>query len=659
MKKILNLFLFLITVNGVFGQFTIAEYQKKSDSLMALKPTQTNLTALNELAFECKYIDFPQTEKVADYVLKHSKKPKFESIQGFAYKLKGIIADETGKYKAAIGYYLSAIEAYKKAKSQLDIAKCEANIGMIFRHQSKFKESLVYFKNSLATFEKENFPFGVLNINNNLGIVYMEMEQADSSIYFLKKAEALMLEMGEFDPNLYGNLGNSYMSLNNYKLAIENYKKCIENFEQNRAIDQSIAVWYFSYAGALMKLNKNEEALKYLTKSKNVIGNNIYTREARSLFTIIGELNLKLGNYRAAAEAFETLSSIKDSLYNIDNSQLTSDLSEKYQTEKKLLQIDNLNKEKKLEQEKRINEEQKVFYLVLGSILLSILLIYSFVSIKVKISDNKKIKAKNDLIQLQKEIVEEKSKEILDSIQYAKRLQDAILPNIKLVKEHFLNSFILFKPKDIVSGDFYWMETKGNLVMFAAADCTGHGVPGAMVSVVCANALNKSVNEFNLTDPAKILDKTREFVVNTFTKTGSDVKDGMDISICVYNTETNELLWSGANNPLWIIRNGAAEIEVITPNKQPIGAFEMKKDFISHSIRVNSGDSIYLFSDGYADQFGGEKGKKFTSSRFRNTILSMQNQSMIEQKETLNNAFENWKGDLEQLDDVCVIGVLF
>lgn len=652
-------FLLLFITNCSFTQFSISEYQNKVDSMIELKPTLKNLEVLNEIAFTGKYIDFKITDKAADFVLKHSKKPKFESVRGFAFKLKGIVADETGKYKAAIENYLLAIEAYKKAKSQLDIAKCEANIGMIFRHQQKFKESLNYFKNSLSTFEKEEFVFGVININNNLGIVYLELEQADSSLYFLKKAEAMMLEIGEFDANIYGNLGNTYYSMGKNKLALENYKKCIDYFEENRILDQSIAVWYFSYAGSLMKLGKNEQALAYLTKAKNVIGNNIYTREAKSLYSIIGELNFKLGNYKASAEAYDVLSQIKDSLYSADNSKLTSDLSEKYQTEKKVLEIENLSKEKKIEKEKRINEEQKVFYLIIGAILMSIILVYSFISIKIKISDNKKIKENNKLIQLQKEIVEEKSKEILDSIQYAKRLQDAILPNIKLVKEHFLNSFILFKPKDIVSGDFYWMETKENLVMFAAADCTGHGVPGAMVSVVCANALNKSVNEFHLTDPAKILDKTREFVVETFTKTGSDVKDGMDISICVYNTDTNELLWSGANNPLWIVRNQAAEIEVIAPNKQPIGIYEKNTEFTSHLIKINEGDSVYLFSDGYADQFGGEKEKKFTTTRFKNAILGMQNQTMIEQKESLTKTFEDWKGDLEQLDDICVIGVKF
>jgi ligand-binding sensor domain-containing protein/serine phosphatase RsbU (regulator of sigma subunit) len=264
----------------------------------------------------------------------------------------------------------------------------------------------------------------------------------------------------------------------------------------------------------------------------------------------------------------------------------------------------------------------------------------------------------------QRHIVVEKNTEILDSIQYTKRLQDAILPSVKLVKEYFEESFILFRPKDIVSGDFYWLnsiptgeEGKDNLIMFAAADCTGHGVPGAMVSVVCANALNKSVNELGKTDPADILNTTRELVIDTFSKSGDDVKDGMDISLCVLNEGTKTLHWAGANNPLWIVREDLNEIEVIKADKQPIGTYGESKPFTSHSIKINVGDNIYMFSDGYTDQFGGERGKKMKSVKFKKLLLEHRNENMEEQKKALEQAFEEWKGDLEQIDDVCVIGV--
>jgi len=256
--------------------------------------------------------------------------------------------------------------------------------------------------------------------------------------------------------------------------------------------------------------------------------------------------------------------------------------------------------------------------------------------------------------------------EIKASINYAKRIQEAILPSITLIKTHLPQSFILYKPKDIVAGDFYWMhylpqpngwEVDGDVVLFAAADCTGHGVPGAMVSVVCNNALNQSVKEFGITQPSLILEKSRDLVIETFAESIENVQDGMDIAICSLNTKTNELTYSGANNPLWIIRKDSIEIEEYKADKYHIGKCDMMKPFTNHSIQLNKGDTFYIFSDGYVDQFGGEKGKKFKSRPFKELLLSINNEPLDKQKERLETHFEEWKGDLEQIDDVCIIGV--
>lgn len=258
----------------------------------------------------------------------------------------------------------------------------------------------------------------------------------------------------------------------------------------------------------------------------------------------------------------------------------------------------------------------------------------------------KEIKEKNLMI-------EEALNDIQSSIQYAKRIQSAILPPIKVVKEFLPNSFILYKPKDIVAGDFYWMENKEGEVLFAAADCTGHGVPGAMVSVVCNNALNRSVREYGLADPGKILDQTREIVIQEFEESDEDVKDGMDIALCAI--EGNVLKYAGANNPLWIVRNG--EIIETKAEKQPIGKFDHQTPYTTHTFELQQGDTIYIFSDGYVDQFGGEKGKKFKTANFKKLLLSIQHESMEKQHVLIDEMFEKWRGDLEQLDDVCVIGV--
>ena len=265
-------------------------------------------------------------------------------------------------------------------------------------------------------------------------------------------------------------------------------------------------------------------------------------------------------------------------------------------------------------------------------------------------------------IQQQKDEIEEAHTEIKDSIAYAKRIQSAILPSLKLVSEYIPNSFILYKPKDVVAGDFYWMEPLADQTLFAAADCTGHGVPGAMVSVICNNALNRAVREFGLTDPGEILDKTREMLIAEFEKSDEDVRDGMDIAICAlepFNETkgTAQLKYAGANNPLWIIRKGATEIEEIKSTKEPIGKYEKLNPFKTHTIELKKGDAFYIFSDGFSDQFGGERGKKFKGSQFKALLVSIQNETMEAQRKAIDDTFESWRGSIEQVDDVCVIGV--
>jgi serine phosphatase RsbU (regulator of sigma subunit) len=291
-----------------------------------------------------------------------------------------------------------------------------------------------------------------------------------------------------------------------------------------------------------------------------------------------------------------------------------------------------------------------------GFALMLVLAGVSYRNFRRKKKDNQIITQQKSEVEKQKNIVEEKQKEILDSIEYALRIQTAILPPQKIVKQYLENSFILYKPKDIVAGDFYWMETVNDLVLFAACDCTGHGVPGAMVSVVCHNALNRAVREFGLTQPAQILDKTAEIVIENFSKSEEDIKDGMDISLCSYNTKTKELNWAGANNPLWLIQNG--ELTETKANKQPIGMNEDSKPFTNHTFALNNGDTIYLFTDGFADQFGGDTGeKKLTKRRFKDLLLSVQNKSLQEQESVLDKFIIEYRKEIEQIDDILVMGV--
>ena len=308
-----------------------------------------------------------------------------------------------------------------------------------------------------------------------------------------------------------------------------------------------------------------------------------------------------------------------------------------------------------------LTDEVRVIYRfsgMLGVIITSFLMVWYFRNLNdayenIIIEKNKSLITANDKVNLQKLKLEIKNKEITDSINYARRIQQAILPPESKINNHLKNNFILYLPKDIVAGDFYWLEAKEDRVLFAAADCTGHGVPGAMVSVVCNNALNRSVREYDLTDPGKILDKTREIVIQEFEKSDEEVRDGMDIAIC--SLIGDKLEYAGAHNPLWIVRNGV--LLETKANKQPIGKFDNLLPYTTHSFVLEKGDTVYIFSDGYPDQFGGEKGKKYKSGNFKKFLLSIQEDSMEKQLTLLIEEFEKWRGSMEQIDDVCVIGL--
>ena len=282
----------------------------------------------------------------------------------------------------------------------------------------------------------------------------------------------------------------------------------------------------------------------------------------------------------------------------------------------------------------------------------------------------KKVKARTEEIRIQKDELAEKNKNILDSIQYASRIQNALLPPDDVWYASFPDSFVLYLPKDIVSGDFYWLQAEGNHLHVAAVDCTGHGVPGAFMSIVGVNGLNRAIKIHKKTRPSEILDELNNAVMESLQKSDmTSVKDGMDIALCTINRKTNQLYFSGAFNPLYIMRDGwndevdAPLIEdkllEIKSTKHAIGSpFEGKGlPYVDFEFDLKSGDIIYLFSDGFADQFGGPKNKKFKYLPFKKLLIEISTLPLAEQRQRLQQAFENWKGENEQIDDICILGI--
>ena len=583
----------------------------------------------------------------------------------------GIIYKNKGDIKSALDYYQQSLMIREELKDTKGIALAFNNIGMIYLQQKDYKNATDYNQKSLALREELNDKNGIAMSCNNLGVISSALMEDEKALKYHLKAHRIYQEIGKLSSvaKSLNNIGNIYHKQANKLSAkhgnadsIKNLKEkaldsYIESFNSHKKLSNREGMIFSTYNIAWSYFESNQ-----LYKAKeNVLLSLKYAKELGYPENIRNAANLLSKIYEAendgmnALKMYKVFTLMQDSINNLDNQKATAQQQAKYEYEKQKM-LDDAQNEKLIAIELEEKEKQKILTYATAAGLGIVIIFLIFVFNRLQVTKKQK-----SIIVSQKEVVESAHQEIKDSITYAKRIQSAILPTKKIVKEYLKESFILYKPKDVVAGDFYWMESvaptsnneKAN-ILFAAADCTGHGVPGAMVSVVCNNALNRSVREYGLTEPGKILDKTRELVIEEFDKSDENVRDGMDIALC--SLEGNVLKYAGAYNPLWIVRNG--EIIETKADKQPVGRLLDKlSSYTTHSFKLHKGDSIYIFSDGYVDQFGGEKGKKFKAKAFRLLLLSIQNKSMAEQKKIINSTFETWRGNLEQIDDVCIIGV--
>jgi tetratricopeptide (TPR) repeat protein len=576
----------------------------------------------------------------------------------------GNVYNGQGDYTKAIDYYLQGLKIIEQMGDKEGEARTLGNIGTLYRTLQDFPKALDYGQRALKLAEEIGDKQGKGRNLCNLGNVYHDKKEYSKAIDFYQEALQLAEETGnkaQIADNL-GNIGGAYQEEKNYTMALGYDMKALKQDEElgdkrGQAGDNGvIGALYFE----TKKLKEAEMFFKKAIALDSVTGDK---DELRKLYGTLSQLYDSTGNDKLALIYYKQAMVLKDTLFNIDkNKALTrKELTYEYDKKEAAQKAEQDKKDALAEADKR--KQRIVIWSTIGGLLLVLIFAgFIFRSLRVTRKQKEIIEIKNietekqkALIEQQKIIVEEKNKDILDSINYAKRLQDAILPPLSLVKQNLPESFLLYKPKDIVAGDFYWMEKTSNTVLIAAADCTGHGVPGALVSVVCSNALNRTVKEFKITETGKILDKVRELVLETFEKSESNVQDGMDISLAAINTNTREAQWSGAFNSLWYIRNN--EIKEVAADKQPIGKTDNQKLFITHNLKLQKGDTLYLFTDGYPDQFGGPRGKKFKYAQFNEKLKAISDKSMEEQKNILEQTFEAWKGNLEQVDDVLIIGI--
>jgi serine phosphatase RsbU (regulator of sigma subunit)/uncharacterized protein HemY len=577
-----------------------------------------------------------------------------------------------GEYETTANRLFETAETYKKLEDTTRLAQTYRNLSLIYGQIKNYKLAKKYVNEALQIGIKKGDRRRIVDAYSRYGTIYENEKKIDSALYFLN------LAIKEHDPlfeedlvEVYGTLGNIYRDLEDYDKATFYFEKTMKLVLQTRD-RRMLSILYFNIGEMQVKQKKYKEALinfNLLVEYASDSGEKELLEKANyGLY----QVHSALGNFEKALDAYIKYRQYGDTLRE---GEMTNRLNElESEKEKEYAQaMHDLELQKSEELLSKEKEQKRLITTVSITGALALLLFLLFMYNRYRITRRQK-----QVIEHQQQELKEKNDEILDSISYAKRIQDAFLPLPEVFHRVFNDGFLFFQPKDVVSGDFYWFYSDWNEAtqqtqtrFIAAADCTGHGVPGALMSMICANALNEVVVNKGISDTGKILDATRNIVKQSLkSKDGTSQKDGMDISFAaLHHTQDAEnriqrieLQWSGANNPIWILRKSdsdqaAYDFIEIKGDKQPIGYFSKETEFTTHSMELIAGDTIYLFSDGFQDQFGGEKGKKFKVSQLKEKILEIQHHSMAEQQEILASTFNAWKGNLEQTDDVCFIGV--
>ena len=618
-----------------------------------------------------------------------------------------------GNYNSSIEYNFNALKIIENMdtisdETEENQATIFMNIGLIYQKQNDTRNAKKYLNKALDIYISNNFNRGIADTYINLGSVEYDGNNYVKAIEFYNKALKIYTDDFKIATSNY-HIGNSYNKLDDYAKSIEFFNTGLELYTK---VDDpnGQAMCYNGIGEYYFQQGNYQKSIINLEKALNIglqIGN-VRTIENASEWLSLSYS--KTGQYKKAYKTHVQFKEMHDSLFTKDNERKQTELAMNYEfdKEKKTKEIQHqaeLKHQKIIHKAKTHQMRIIILSAFLGVALLMLLSLFIFKSYKTKQKANESLKLKNAEIFQQKEeietqrdeieekkndieinhkIVVQQNKEIGASIHYAQRIQKAVLPNSNFIKQYLNDYFILFRPRDIVSGDFYWTakveRNNTTYLIIAASDCTGHGVPGAFMSMLGISFLNEIVNKTDRMQANLILNQLREYVIKSLHQRDdkSESKDGMDIALTVINTENKELQFSGAYNSLYLIRNKNIDLpktahnksKYLEYNKGEYNLFEIKADrmpigiyvksnasFTNYQLQLQKNDKIYLFSDGYADQFGGKYDRKYTPKNFKNLLLDICSQKMIEQQKIIDQTHLEWKANRKQLDDIIIIGV--
>ncbi len=562
-----------------------------------------------------------------------------------------VIYSERNINDKALEYYFMALPIFEKNKDSLDLAMTLNNIGSVYQNKKEYITAISYFRKSYNILLSLNKTDVLLTPLNNIAASYSEMNKTDSARILLTEMLILSKQFNDLYniAYAYNNFGWTYMIDSNYTIALgylDESLKYAKSLNANRLIalthDYIGACW--KNLGNKSKAKENFLASYQIGKETNLLS--IIRTSSYDLY----EIHRDNGNYKLALEYYIQYDSAENKILNEENIKHITQLEMQSEFDKKQLELENKRLQEEILYKTKIKNQKIVRNFSIATLLL-ILIITVIILKNYKLSQKANREKESLLLKIQ---IQQDS--LTDSIQYAKRIQSSMLPPRDIL-DSLHDNFILFKPRDIVSGDFYWFGRQNSNLLVCAADCTGHGVPGAFMSLLGIRFLNEIVLEKGLTHPGKILDQLRENVIHALQQKGkdSDTKDGMDISLCNIDRKNRKIHWAGAYNPLILVRN--KELIEYKPDKMPIGIHDNMSSFSCTEISYEKGDCIYLFSDGYYDQFGGEESRKLMRKSFKETLIRISEFNMNTQCSILDNNFENWKKYQEQVDDVLVMGI--
>ena len=649
------------------------EPSRTIDSLLALLKTDKHDTVkVNHL---CQLIRESELTGNFDSGLNHGKDAlelafKLNYKKGIAKASNNIgnIYNSQGNYPEALRNYFSALKIFEEKSDKRSIAGSLANIGNVYKSQRNYSEALKNHFESLKIRQEIRDKQGIAASYNNIGNIYYLQTNYTKALEIYLAALNIKQEIGNKQgiATTLANIGLVFDYQKEYPNALNNYFAALKLYEEigNK---KGIVESFINIGLVNIKIGKLNVAQTYLSKAlllSKEIGSKINVQESYIGFI---KLDSASGNYKSAFEHYKLFVLYRDSLFNEENIKKTVQAEMNFNFEK-TQEAEKLVQEKKdaLQHEEMLRQKTIRYSFTFGFALMLLLAIIILRSNKQKQRANIELANKNELIatqkqevENQKEIVTKKNNEITDSINYAKRIQTSFLTSEKYISQRLSEYFILYNPRDIVSGDFYWVFEKNSDLYICTADCTGHGIPGAFMSLIAMGILNEIIySKNNLIHTDEILNELRRIIILALNPEGvsEEGKDGMDLVLYRYNPQELKLEYSAANNSFYIIRTGS--VMEFKPDKMPVGKYVGdEKSFTRTTIPLEKGDCIYTFSDGYADQFGGLGGKKFKSKQLKELLLANSHKPMTEQKKILNSTIDQWKGNLEQVDDITIIGI--